>query len=82
MYIVKFRNIIVGFQDPHPSRPIFQVHKVQRSAKATAKEHESALANSTANLSVTDAAIGRAYIAGGGVDRVLQHAQAVNEELE
>jgi hypothetical protein len=33
-------------------------------------------------LSVAKAAIGRAYIAGGGVDAELQHSQATNKELE
>ena len=61
---------------------MFQVDKFQRSAKAIAKEHESALANSTAKLSVAEAAIGRAYIAGGGVNAELQHAQAAIKELE
>ena len=75
-------HIIVGFKDPTPSRQMFQVDKFQRSAKAIAKEHESALANSTAKLRVTEAAIGRAYIAGGGVDAELQHALAANKELE
>ena len=75
-------NIIVGFQDCNPSRPMLQVDKYQRSAKAAAKGHESALANSTAKLSVAEAAIGRAYIAGGGVDTELQRAQAANKELE
>ena len=79
LYIVKFTY---GFQDPTPSCPMFQVDKFQRSAKTTAKEHESALANSTAKLSVAEAAIGRAYIAGGGVDAEFQHAQAANKELE
>ena len=65
-----------------PSRPNFQVDKFQRSAKTTAKEHETALVNSTAKLSVAEAAIGRAYIAGGGVDAELQHAQVANKVLE
>jgi len=38
--------------------------------------------NSTAKLSVAEAAIGRAYIAGGGVDAELQHAQVANKVLE
>ena len=61
---------------------MFQVDKFQCSAKAIAKEHESALANSAAKLSVAEAAIGRAYIAGGGVDAELQHALAASKELE